>query len=70
MLHLPRHVCYVLGFTITGTFRLHDAKKAALVCQTISQSLKFPGGTVIFNVEGSNAAFAGKFKNIKTARLL
>lgn len=70
VLHLPQHVCYVLGFTITGTFRLHDAKKAALVGQTISQSLKFPGETVIFNVEGSNAAFAGKFKKIKTARLL
>ncbi len=70
VLHLPRQVCYVLGFTITGTFRLHDAKKAALVSQTISQTLKFPAETMIFNVEGSNAGFAGKLKKVKTAQVL
>jgi Zn-dependent protease with chaperone function len=69
VVHFPDRPCYVLGFKVTGPLGLHRRSKANRVLQAIQQTVRFPGETMILNVDGDHYRFARRFKRIAGARL-
>jgi len=68
--HLPERTCFVLGFTVSPPFWLHSKKRAAQVQQAILQSVRFPGETLVINVEGENYRFGRKFRWMRGSRIV
>jgi Zn-dependent protease with chaperone function len=68
--HLPHLPCYVFGYRVTSFFQLHSKRRAQEVLQHIQQSMRFPGETMIINVEGDNYRFGWKFGRMRGARVL
>jgi hypothetical protein len=66
----PDRPCYVLGFTVGGIFRLHSKARAAEVQARILDSVPLPEGTVVFNAEGHNRRFRGRFDRMRGARVV
>jgi Zn-dependent protease with chaperone function len=62
--------CYVLGFSVTGLFRLHSKKRVSEALQRIHEGVKFPGETLIINVDGDNYRFGRKFFWMRGARVV
>jgi len=62
--------CYIFGFSITGMFRLHSAKRAETVLSQVQQSVRFPGDTLIMNIDAENASFGRAFKKVSESRIL
>lgn len=69
-LHFQQYPCYVLGFSTTGMLSLHTKRRVADVLQKIQASVRFPGETLIINVEGGNYRFGRKFWWMGGARIL
>ena len=67
---LTHKPCYVLGYRASGFFQLHSTKRAIQVMQQIQDNVRFPGQTLIINVEGNNYRFGRKFKWMRGARIL
>ena len=68
--YLPHRPCYVLGFAVAGPFRFHTKKRAAEVLAKIQETVRFPGETLIINVEGENYRFGRKFRWMRRSRIL
>lgn len=73
-LRAPRfhHVLFwsLFGYRVTGCFQLHNKQRAREVLRQIQQSVRFPGETLIINVEGRNRRFGRKFRWMRGARVL
>ena len=61
---------YLLGFKSGRWWRLHDAAKVHALTQRIRQEVRFPGDTLIINIEGANSRFAGKIREVTDSRIL
>lgn len=70
LMHLPHRPCYVLGFTVAGTFRLYSKRRVSEVLTEIHNTVQVPGETLIINVEGDNYRFGRKFFWMRGARIL
>jgi Zn-dependent protease with chaperone function len=68
--HLSERTCFVLGFTVALPFWLHSKKRAAEVQQAILQTVRFPGETLVINVEGENYRFGRKFRWMRGSRIV
>lgn len=65
--HIP---LYALGFTSTRALQIHNTKRAANTLEQIKTKIRFPGETIIFDVEGKNYRFGRKFKIMRGSRIL
>ena len=68
--HFQQHPCYVLGFSASGMLQLHTKRRVADMLQAIQTSVRFPGETLIINVDGGNYRFGRKFRWMRGARIL
>jgi len=68
--HFPAQPLYVLGVKSTGFFQLHSQKRAARVVKEVSESLVFPGETIILNVDANLYKFARKMRRVKRSKLV
>jgi Zn-dependent protease with chaperone function len=69
--HFPERPCYVLGFTVDGAWRLRTKKRrASEVQQRLTQGVRYPGETLILNVEGENYRFGRKLRWMRGSRIL
>ena len=68
--HQPHRALYVLGYTVTGRFRLANRRRAAEVLEQIKACTGFPGQTLIINLERGNARFERKFSKLDGARIV
>ena len=67
---LPGKPLYVLGIKSTGFFQLHSHKRAARVVKDITDTVVFPGETMILNVDANLYKFARKMRRVKRSKLL
>jgi hypothetical protein len=56
----PERPCFVLAFGVAGWLSRHHAELAASTQRRIVESVRFPGETLIVNVEGANRWIARK----------
>lgn len=68
--HFAHRPCYVLGFSVTGLFRLHSKKRVSEALQRIHETVQFPGETLIVSVDGDNYRFGRKFFWMRGARVV
>jgi len=68
--HFPQNPCYVLGFSASGMLQLHTKRRVAEMLLAIQTSVRFPGETLIINVDGGNYRFGRKFRWMRGARIL
>jgi Zn-dependent protease with chaperone function len=68
--HLPHRPYFLLGFTVSGWWRLHSKARAVQVVDSISASVHFPGQTLIVNVEGEHYRFGRKLLWMTGSRIL
>jgi Zn-dependent protease with chaperone function len=68
--HFPETPVYVLGFEIRRWWQMYDAANSHALTQRIRQEVKFPGNTLIVNIEGPNRRFADKLRHVKGSRIL
>lgn len=68
--HFPDRPLYVLGHKVTAWWSLHSKKRAAEVQRQIVENVKFPGETLIINVEGDNYRFGRKLRFMRGSRIL
>lgn len=68
--HSAQLPCYVFGYRVTAFCRLHSKRRAQEVLRQIQESVRFPGETMIINVDGANYRFDRKFRWMRGARLL
>jgi len=68
--YLPETPMYVLGFKITRWWQIYNSASSHASTQRIRQEVKFPGNTLIVNVEGRNRRFAGKLRGVPGSRIL
>jgi len=66
--HYPERAFYILGFTVR--FALRAKRMRSEVQQRILNEVKFPGETMIINVEGDNYRFGRKFAWMRGSRIL
>jgi hypothetical protein len=60
--HFAHRSCYVLGYRVTALFQLHSKRPAQEVLRQIQESVRFPGETIIINVDGANYRFDRKLR--------
>ncbi len=65
----PAQPLYVLAFCVTPFYRLHRPKRAHEVLREIQARLRFPGETIIVNIEGRNFRFGLKIRWMIGARV-
>lgn len=65
--HLP---CYVLGYKTSRWFQPLRKRRVADVMAQIQATVRFPGETLIINVEGDNYRFGRKLAWMRGARIL
>lgn len=68
--HFAHRPCYVLGFSVTGLFRLHSKRRVSEALQRIRDGVEFPGETLILDVDGENYRFGRKFFWMRGARVV
>ena len=68
--HLPERPLYVLGYTVRAPLGLGLKKRAAEAQRRIHESVRFPGETLFFNVQGENYRFGRKFRWKRGARVV
>ena len=68
--HFPERPLLVMGFTVTPWWRWTDRRTAAEVQRALLTGVALPHEAIVFCLEGSNAAFAKKFRRIGGSRLL
>jgi len=68
--HFRETPMYVLGFKSGRWWGLHDAANAHALTQRIRQEVRFPGDTLIINIEGSNSRVAAKLREVTGSRIL
>ncbi len=68
--HLAHLPCYVLGFGVTGFSQRHLKQRAQEIMRLLQETVRFPGETLIINVEGVNYRFGRKFRWIRGAKVL
>jgi Zn-dependent protease with chaperone function len=68
--HFVHRPCYVLGFSVTGLFQIHSKHRASEVLKRIQESVRFPGETMIINVDGDHYRFGRTFRRIGAAKVL
>ena len=68
--HLAHLPFYVFGYRVTGFFQLHSKQRAREVLRQIQESVRFPGETILINVEGDNYRFGRKFQWMRGAKVL
>ena len=61
---------YVLGIKSIGFFQLHSSKRAARVVKDITDSVVFPGETMILNVDANLYKFARKMRRVRRSKLV
>jgi Zn-dependent protease with chaperone function len=61
---------YVLGVKTTGFFQLHSKSRAERIVKDISQTLVFPGETMILGVDADLYKFERKMRRVKGSRLV
>jgi Zn-dependent protease with chaperone function len=61
---------YVLGVKSTPFFSLHSQKRAARVVKDISETLVFPGETIVIGVDANLYKFARKMRRVKGSKLV
>lgn len=60
--HFIHSPCYLLGFRCSRWFQWHNKARAAAIVRQIQENVKFPGETLIINIEGENYRFGRKFR--------
>lgn len=68
--HFPERACYVLGFTVGALARIRTRGRAAAVQRELTQAVRYPGETLILNVEGDNYRFGRKLRWMRGARIV
>lgn len=68
--HFPQRPCYVFGFSVGRWFQWDNPRHTRDVLVKIQSSVRFPGNTLIVNVEGDNYRFGRKFRRQRGARIL
>jgi hypothetical protein len=69
-LHFPDIPVYVLGFRSSQWWKLRNRARSNGVQHSIRTGVKFPGGTLIVNLEASNSRFAKKLWRVKGAKII
>jgi Zn-dependent protease with chaperone function len=68
--HFAHRPCYVLGFGVAGFLQPYADGCAKAVLQQIQKEVRFPGETLIINVEGNHYRFGRKFRWMRGSRIL
>jgi hypothetical protein len=68
--YLQHATCYVLGYRVTAWYQLHNKARAQEVLRGIKESIRFPGETLIMNVEGPYSQFGRRFRWMRGARVV
>jgi Zn-dependent protease with chaperone function len=66
----PRAPLYVLGVKSTGFFRLYSKGRAARIVKEVSETVVFPGETMIIGVDANLYKFERKMRRVKGSRLV
>lgn len=68
--HVPEQPCFVFAYRVTGFFQLHKPQRVQDILAQLHAIVRFPGETLLINIDSHNSAFTRKFARVPGARLI